>query len=157
MERAEKARHVIEPPEYARRGRAPDRLGLELGLRQLERYELEALLRLDRLLLVADHLLGHDDTAEIGVEAEPPPAARGFDDHGRRLLLRLRVVVALERLDDSCARGVVELEDAVALAEVEVDGAFVHRRVGAFLLRDPEDGTARGVDDRERLRARRAE
>ena len=30
-----------------------------VGLRQLERDELEALLRLDRLLLVADHLLGH--------------------------------------------------------------------------------------------------
>ena len=71
-------RHLLEPLEHPRLRHEPDRLGLELGLRQLERDELEALLRLDRLLLVADHLLGHDDAAEDELEAEPPARrARG--------------------------------------------------------------------------------
>ena len=146
----------LEALEHPRLGQEPDGLGLELGLRQLERDELEALLGLDRALLVADHLVGDDDAAEGELDAEPPVGAARLDDRGRRLGLRLRVVVAGERLDQGGPRLEVERPHPVALAEVEVDRAVVHGREGALLLGDPEDGAARALDDRERLGAGRA-
>src|SRR3954454_11396306 len=94
MERPEQPWHLLQAFEHPGLGEEPDRLGLELSLRQLERYELEALLGLDRLLLVADHLVGHDDRAERQLQAEPAVRAARLDDRGRRLDLGLRVVVA---------------------------------------------------------------
>ena len=68
----------FEALEHPRLGEEPDRLGLELGLRQLERDELEALLRLDRLLLVADDLLGDDDARRRRARARAGgPTRRG--------------------------------------------------------------------------------
>ena len=55
-----------------------------------------------------------------------------------RLLLRLRVPVALERLDERAPRGEVELAHEVLAAEVEVDGALVDGGVGALALGEPE-------------------
>src|SRR5205085_3032063 len=102
----------------------PDRLGLELGLRQLERNELDALLRLDRLLLVADDLLGDDDPSEREVHSRAAARTGCLDDRRRGLFLRLGVVIALERLDDCGACVEVELANAVARAEVEIDRAL---------------------------------
>src|SRR5439155_22618872 len=96
VERPEEAGHVLETLEHPRLGDEPDRLGLELGLRQRERDQLEALLRLDRLLLIADDLLGDDHAAERELDAETAPRLLRLHDRGRRLLLRLRVVVAGE-------------------------------------------------------------
>ena len=50
----------------------------------------------------------------------------------------------------------VELAHEVLTAEVEVDGALVHRRVGAFQLGQAEHGAAGGVDDEECVGRRRA-
>ena len=139
-------------------GQEPDRLGLELGLRQVERDELEALLRLDRLLLVADDLLGDDDRAEGELQPEPPlgrAAARRS-----RWSSRSSPACSSRRENGSTSGGArleVERAHAVALAEVEVDRALVHGREGALLLDDPEHRAAGGVDDRERLGAGRAQ
>src|SRR5205085_4623192 len=104
-----------------------------------------------------DDLLRDDDAAEGDVEAEPPLSAQGLLDRRRRLLLRLRVPVAAERLDERAPGAEVELADEVALAEVEVDGALVDGRVGALALDEAEHGSGADVDHGEGLRARRAE
>ena len=51
----------------------------------------------------------------------------------------------------------VERLDEVLLAEMEVDGSLVHRRVGAVALDEPEQRSRLGVDHRERLRVARAQ
>ena len=71
---------------------------------------------------------------------------------GRRLLLHLRVPVAGERFDDRVACGDVELSHEPRLSEVEVDGAFVHGRVRALALDDPEQRAGGRVDHGERVR-----
>ena len=110
----------------------------------------------NRLLLVRDHLLGDRDAAERELQAEPPLDAQRLLDRRLRLLLRLRVPVAVERLDERAPRLEVELAHEVLPAEVEVDGALVHRRVRALALGQAEHGAAGGVDDEERVGRRRA-
>ena len=73
------------------------------------------------------------------------------------LLLHLGVVVGLEALDDRRARLLVEIEDAVRLAQVEVDRSLVHRRVRALALGRAEDVAGLRVHDQERLAARVAQ
>ena len=119
--------------------------------------EVERRLVADRLLLVGDDLLGDADAAEEDLHAEPALDDLGLLDRGHRLLLRLRVVVARERLDERGSALEVEGEHAVGLAHVQVDGALVHGRVGALPLDEAEDGARLGLDDGERLGARRAE
>ena len=46
-------------------------------------------------------------------------------------------------------RGEVQLAYEERLAEVQVDRAVVHRRIGAGAIHQPEHAAARGVDDRE--------
>ncbi len=157
VQRAEEARHRLEVGEHVRFRQVPDGLGLEGRLGQVERTRLEGRAVADRLALVADDLLRDGHSAEGGVEAEPPLRAQLLVDGGRRLLLRLRVPVAAERLDERAPGAEVELADEVALAEVEVDGTFVNGRVRALALDEAEHRAGRDVHDGERLRARRAE
>src|SRR5205085_8820913 len=108
----------------------------------------------DRLALVGHDLLGDGDAAERDPRAEPPFGAQLLVDRRRRLLLRLRVPVAAERLDERTAGAEVELAHEVALAEVEVDGAVVDGRVRPLALDQAEHRPGPDVDHRERLRAR---
>ena len=62
--RKRRLRHLVELCQLFRLRHEPDRLGRKGRLRQLERHDLDSLLRADRLALVADHLLGHLDLAE---------------------------------------------------------------------------------------------
>ena len=127
------------PSSCSRVGDVPDRLGLEGRGREVERDEVERRLVAHRLLLVGDDLLGDADAPEEDVHAEPACLQVGLLDRRHRLALRLRVVVARERLHDRGPALEVELEDAEGLAHVEVDRAFVHGRGGALALDDPED------------------
>src|SRR4029078_5929671 len=85
------------------------------------------------------------------VEAATPLQAQRLLDRRVRVLLRLRVEVALVRGHDGGARLAVELENEVALAEMEVDRALVNRRVGTFALDDSEHSPALRFDDGERV------
>ena len=91
------------------------------------------------------------------VTAERAHAAQLLVDRRCRLLLRLRVVVAAEGLDERGPALEVEGGDAVRLARMQVDRAVVHRRVGALALGDAEHRTGLLVDDRERVGRRRAQ
>ena len=76
VERSEKARHLLEALEHPRLRREPDRLGLELGLQQGERDDLEALLPL---------AIDHDDgelTATVPMSHVPRTSTytRGYAD-----------------------------------------------------------------------------
>ena len=62
-----------------------------------------------------------ETTPKLSSQPEPALDAQRPLDVRRRLLLRLRVPVAGERLDDGAACGEVELADEVRLAEMEVD------------------------------------
>ena len=129
----------VSPSSICVFGDEPDRLGLELRLREVERKGLDRLAVADALPLVGDDLLGDDDAAEGEVDAEPALFAERLDDRRHRVLLRLRVLVAGVRLDEGGAILQVELGHAVRLAEMEVDGALVDGRVGALLLDEPQE------------------
>ena len=109
------------------------------------------------LARVTDDLLGDGDPAEVELDPEAPVCSQGLLDRRLRLLLRLRVPVDAARDDDGHAILERERLDEVLLAEVEVDGAFVHRRVRTVALDEPEQRSGRAVDDGERLRVARAQ
>jgi hypothetical protein len=134
-----------------RLGQEPDRLRGEARLGQVELHQLDALLRRHGAPLVRHDLLGHLELAEGQLQAQAQLRAQRLDDARHRLLLRLRVPVARERLNDCVHGDKVELADEVRLAEVEVDRPFVHRRVRAGALDEPEHCAGRRVDDRERV------
>ena len=92
---------------------------------------------------------------ELDAEALLDPL--GLLDRRLGLLLRLRVPVDAGRRDDRDAILEVERLDEVLLAEVEVDGALVHRRVRAVALDEAEERAGLAVDDGERLGVSRAE
>src|SRR5439155_25339787 len=123
----------------------PDGFGLERRLGQVERHGLERRLVADSLLLVRDDLLGDGDAAEGELEAEPALGAQRLLDLRRRLLLRLRVPVAGERVDDGGAGHEVELLDEVRLADVKVDRALVEGLVREASLDEDEQRTGSGV------------
>ncbi len=135
----------------------PDGLGVERRRRQVERDGVERRAVRDRLLLVRDDLLRDRDAAEGELEPESPLDAQRLLDRRLRLLLRLRVPVAVERLDERAARCEVELAHEVLPAEVEVDGALVDGGVGALPLGQPEDVAGRGVHHEERVGRGRAQ
>src|SRR3954451_1874701 len=157
VERPEKARHLVHAVEHPVLREIPDRLRLEGGLGHQERHEVKRGLAPNRLLLVADHLLCDADAAERDLHPHASLDELGLLDRRHRLLLRLRVEVTAERLDEGCAALVVEPEDVVGLAHVEVDRAVVDRGVRAFLLDEAEHRARIGLDNRVGLRARRAE
>jgi hypothetical protein len=97
-------------------------------------------------------LLGDAHRAERDLHPEPDLDELGLFDRGHRLLLRLGVVVAAERLDERGVALVVEREDVVGLAHVQVHGTVVNRRVGALALHEAEHRARLGLDDGERLR-----
>ena len=142
------------PSSCAGVGREPDRLGLEARRGQVERDRLDRVAAADRLALVADDLLGDRDAAEAQLEPEPraPRAA------ARRSSVCVSFFACVyqstrDGLDERGARVDVEPADEVLLAEVEVDGALVHRRVRARAL---DRGRARRRSPRRRPRTRRA-
>src|SRR6266436_6966105 len=157
VQRAEQAPRRIEVLGHPRLRNEPDRLGLEFGLREVELDEIERGLIVDRLLLIRDHLLADDDAAEGQLETEPPLRSLRLVDRGHRLLLRLRVVVARERVDERGARLEVERDDAELLAEMEVDRTLVDGRVGTLVLDQSEDRAGRAVDDGEGVHSGRAQ
>ena len=67
-------------------------------------HEIEGRLVADRLLLVGDHLLGDAHRSEQSSRPSRSSLACAALDRGHRLLLRLRVVVAAERLDERRTR-----------------------------------------------------
>jgi hypothetical protein len=97
------------------------------------------------------------DATERQLEAEPTLDLQRLHDVRRGLPLRLRVVVAAERLDDRPPRRQVELPHEPLLAEMEVDGALVDRRVRALALDDAHDRAGASVDDGECVGARAPE
>ena len=101
VERSEQLGHLLQSLELLRLGQVPDRLGLEARLGQVELDGLERRLVADRLLLIRDDSLRHGDAAEVEVEPAAPLHAQRLLDRGVRLLLRLRVVVALVRGHDA--------------------------------------------------------
>src|SRR4051794_5152164 len=113
VEGGEEERHRLEPFELVRAWNEPDRFGIERRRRQLERDRRERGAVRDRLLRVGDDLLGHRDPSEGELEAAAALDAEGLLDRRRRLLLRLRVPVAVERLDDRAHGLEVELADEV--------------------------------------------
>ena len=135
----------------------PDGLGLVRGGREIERHGLERRAVARRPLLVRDDVLGHGNTPERELDAAPALDAKALLDRRLRVLLRLRVPVARERLDerDPCVE--VEPFDEVRLPEVEVDGAVVHGRVRALALDDAEHGAVARADDEHGIGARRTE
>src|SRR5258708_12433474 len=157
MQRAEQLRHLVDLSEMVRARQIPDRLRSERRRRQLELHDFDPFLRGDGLALVGDDLLGHLDLAKDNLYAEPPLAAARLDDLGHGVLLRLRVPVAVEWLDDRVHRVQVELAHEKRLAHVQVHGAFVHGRVRARTLDDAEHRSRAAVDDAERLRLGGAE
>ena len=66
--------------------------------------EVDRLAAADRPPLVGDHLLGHRDPPERQLEPQPLLGSERLVDLRVRLLLRLRVPVARERLDERGAR-----------------------------------------------------
>jgi hypothetical protein len=94
--------------------RVPDRLRREVLLREVERDQVDHRVVRERLALVGDHLLGHRDVAEckLGHAAERPLLGDRLDEH-HRLLLRLRVPVAIELLDQRPPTVNVELAHLV--------------------------------------------
>ena len=72
-------------------------------------------------------------------------------------LLRLRVPVAVERLDDRPPRLDVELAHLVGAPQVQVDGAGVNGRERPLGLDRAEQLAGCRVDDRHRIRRRRAQ
>src|SRR5204862_6649597 len=100
----------------------------------------------DALLLDRDGRRRHGDAPERQLEAQPALAAQRVLDVGRRLLLRLRVVVAAERLDDGAAGDEVELAYEPLLAEVQIDRALVHGRVRTLALDEAEQRAGARVD-----------
>src|SRR3954451_18424677 len=100
MQRAEQLRQVSEAGELIRLRQGPDRLGLELRLREVELDQVDRLLRRDAPPLVCDDLLRDGDRAEAEVEAESALAYALLDDLRLRFLLRHRVPVAVERCDE---------------------------------------------------------
>src|SRR5207237_5708566 len=129
----------------------------EARLGQIELDRLEGRLVADRLLLVSDHAFGDRDAAEAEFEPAAPLEPERLLDRGVRLLLGLRVVIAAVWSDERGARLQVELADEIALAQMQIDGALVHRRVGALTLDEAEHGAAVGLDDGERVGRGRAE
>ncbi len=112
------------------------------------------------LALIADHLLGHRDLAEAELElAGAADVALRCDrvDEDHRLLLRLRVPVVVEGVDDRAARIEVELGDLVRAPEVQVDRPRVDRREGALRLDLAEHLARRALDDGDRVERRRAQ
>ena len=85
------------------------------------------------------------------VDAEPAVCPLGLLDRRLRLLLRLRVPVDAPWADHGYAILERERFDEVLLAEVEVDGAFVHGRIRTVALDEPQERAGLAVDDRERL------
>ena len=134
MERPEQPALGVQILRHPGLGDEPDRLGLELRLRQVELDQVERGLIVDRLLLVRDDLLGDDDRSEAELEPQAPFIAPLLVDRRHQLLLHLRVVVARERLDECRPRFQVQRDDPVLRSEVHVDRALVHRRVRALLL-----------------------
>ena len=121
---------------------------------QLERDELDPLLRGDRLALVADDLLGHLDLAEDERRARARRSSRsGRDDRRSRSPSSAACTSrrGTARRPRAASRSSSSL-DEVRLAEVEVDGALVDGRVGARPLDEAEHRAGRRVDDRERSR-----
>ena len=111
-----------------------------------------------RPALVADDLLGHLDLAER--EARGRAAARLRSGSTIRVIVSFFAWVYQLPANGSttaCSADQVELAHEVRLAEVEVDRAFVHRRVGARALDQAEHRAARAVDDRERVGVGRAQ
>src|SRR6185436_6293374 len=157
VERAEQPSLRVEVFGHPGLWYEPDRLGLELGLRKVELDDVERGLVVDRLLLVRDHLLADDDRAERELQAEPLLGALRLVDRGHQLFLRLRVVVAGERLDERGAGLEIERDDPELLTEMQIDRALVDGRVGALVLDQAEDRAGRAVDDREGVHPGRAE
>src|SRR5205814_7438309 len=108
----EQARHLLQPFQLVGVGQVPDGLRVEggLGHEQGDEVDLRSVSR--RLALVTDDLLGDRDAAEEELETEAVLAAKYFLDRRLRLLLRLRVPVATEGLDERRSRSVVELANA---------------------------------------------
>src|SRR3954470_21979440 len=100
MRGREQERHRLETLELVRPRHEPDGLGVERRRRQVERDGVERRAVRDRLLLVRDDLLRDRHPAEGELEPESPLDAKRLLDRRLRLLLRLRVPVALERLDE---------------------------------------------------------
>jgi hypothetical protein len=127
----------------------PERLGGEVLLGELERDEVDHLVVREALALECHHLLGHGHVAEGELEPAVAPRLRDGLDEDHRLLLRLGVPVAVERVDDRPPRVEIELADLVGAAEVEVDGAGMHGRERALGL-DRAEELARGrLHDRD--------
>ncbi len=127
VQRPEEPRHLLQAVEVIRLRQVPDRFGRERRRGQDELDELDAFLAAHRPALVRHDLLGHLDLTERQLEAEAPLDATRLDDRRHRLLLRLGVPVARERLDDRVERRQVELTHEVRLAAVQIDRAFVDR------------------------------
>ena len=118
-------------------------------LRQVNREQVEHLVVGHALLLERDHLLAHGDHPEVELHRAQHPLRADLLDVGLGLLLRLRVPVAGELLDERGPPAQVELLHLVRLAEVHVDGAGVHGRVGALGLDGADHLAAPLVDDPE--------
>src|SRR5437667_4926905 len=102
VQRPEELRHLVQALELLRLREVPDRLGVERRRRHVERDGLDRLAAAG-LALVGDDLLGDRDAAEGELEPEAALRAERLLDRRGRLLLRLRVPVAAERLDDRSA------------------------------------------------------
>ena len=147
----------VEPSSCPRLGHEPDRLGLEARLRQLERDEVDRLLRPDRLALVATTC----SVTETAPKLSSSPSRRSVRSGSTiSVVVSFLTCVYQSPANGSTTRGArleVELAHEVRLAEVEVDRALVDRRVRALALDQAEHGAGRAVDDRERVGARRAQ
>ena len=88
---------------------------------------------------------------EVEVDAGDAGVTERLVDRSLRVLLDLRVPVHAGRLDDGRSRDAVELAHEILGAEMEVDGALVHRGVRSLALDQAENRPRRRVDDRERI------
>src|SRR5437764_7756834 len=156
MQRAEKLRQRLVACELVELGEIPHGFRLERCQRQIEWEDVYCLLCGDASALESHDLLGDLDGAEAQLESEPPFASPLLEDLRFGFLLRDRVPVTRERLDERRACSEVERAHVIRLAEVQVHGALVHGGVRPLEFGDSEQRAARFLDDGDRLWARRA-
>ena len=160
LERVQRAEQLLAR-ERLRRDQVvqlvPQRASAELDRRQVERLEVDHLLILKALALVAEHRLRVHDLAEGERDAERLAALEQCSRCRSCLALGLREVVAVERLEHRPAASEVELEHQVRAPEVEVDRRPRGRSSTRARL-DRAEHLARGdVDQDEAVRRGRAQ
>ena len=121
----------------------PQRLRGKPGGREVERDEVDLPVVAEPAPLVGEHRLGDEHAAKGQRHAERLAPVEQPLDQGVGFALRLRVPVAVERLEVRPSRLDIEVQDLIRAAEVQIDRALVKRRECAckMCIRDSQTGS----------------